>query len=56
MELFLLNLLEENSEMNNPYWTSRKNSLELIELSNVTKVSVVWVSSRISTKNTSKRI
>ena len=24
-----------------PYWTSRKNSLELIELSNINKVSLV---------------
>jgi hypothetical protein len=29
----------------NPYWTSRKNSLELIELSSINKVSLVWVSS-----------
>ena len=28
-----------------PYWTSRKNSLELIELSSINKVSLVWVSS-----------
>ena len=26
-------------------WTSRKNSLELIELSSVNKVSLAWVSS-----------
>jgi hypothetical protein len=25
----------------NPYWTSRKNSLELIELSSINKVSLV---------------
>ena len=29
----------------NPYWTSRKNSLELIELSSINKVSLVQVSS-----------
>ena len=28
-----------------PYWTSRKNSLELIELSSINKVSLVYVSS-----------
>ena len=28
-----------------PYWTSRKNSLELIELSSINKVSLVQVSS-----------
>ena len=31
--------------MDDPYWTSRKNSLELIELSSINKVSLVWVSS-----------
>ena len=30
---------------NDPYWTSRKNSLELIELSSMNKVSLVYVSS-----------
>jgi hypothetical protein len=29
----------------NPYWTSRENSLELIELSSINKVSIVYVSS-----------
>jgi hypothetical protein len=28
-----------------PYWTSRKNSLELIELSSINKVILVYVSS-----------
>jgi ribosomal protein L7Ae-like RNA K-turn-binding protein len=28
-----------------PYWTSRENSLELIELSSINKVSLVYVSS-----------
>ena len=28
-----------------PYWTSKKNSLELIELSSINKVSLVYVSS-----------
>ena len=27
-----------------PYWTSRKNSLELIKLFSMNKVSLVWVS------------
>jgi hypothetical protein len=27
-----------------PYWTSRENSLELIELSSIKKVNLVWVS------------
>ena len=27
-----------------PYWTSRKNSSELIELSSINKVRLVWVS------------
>ena len=27
-----------------PYWTSRKNSLELIEISSINKVSLVYVS------------
>jgi hypothetical protein len=27
----------------NPYWTSRKNSLELIELSNINKVGLILV-------------
>ena len=30
--------------MDDPYWTSRKNSLELIELSSTNKVSLVSVS------------
>ena len=29
----------------NSHWTSRKNSLELVELSSINKVSLVWVSS-----------
>ena len=29
--------------MQDPYWTSRKNSLELIELSNINIVSLVYV-------------
>ena len=29
------------STRDNPYWTSRKNSLELIELSGINKVSLV---------------
>ena len=36
----LMNFLRDD-----PYWTSRKNSLELIELSNTSKVSLVKVSS-----------
>ena len=28
-----------------PYWTSRENSVEMIELSSINKVSLVWVSS-----------
>ena len=32
-----------------PYWTSKKNSLELIELSSINKVSLVHVSSCTST-------
>ena len=32
-----------------PYWTSRKNSLELIELSSINKVSLVQVSSGSNT-------
>ena len=31
------------------YWTSREKSLELIELSSINKVSLVWVSSCINT-------
>ena len=34
-----------------PYWTSRKNSLELIELSSINKVNSVKVSSWTSRKN-----
>jgi hypothetical protein len=30
--------------MDDPYWTSRKNSLELIELSSINKISLVQVS------------
>ena len=26
-----------------PYWTSRESSLELIELSSINKVSLVWI-------------
>ena len=32
-----------------PYWTSRKNSFELIELSSINKVSLVYVSSSSNT-------
>ena len=32
-----------------PYWTSRKNSLELIELSSINKVSLVQVFSHCNT-------
>jgi hypothetical protein len=34
-----------------PYWTSRENSLELIELSSINKVSLVWVSSCSNTES-----
>ena len=32
-----------------PYWTSRETSLELIKLSSINKVSLVYVSSRSNT-------
>jgi hypothetical protein len=32
-----------------PYWTSRETSLELIELSSINRVSLVYVSSRSNT-------
>ena len=35
--------------MNDPYWISRKNSIEVIDLSSINKVSSVWVSSSDNT-------
>jgi hypothetical protein len=61
MELFRINkvsLVEVSfcsnsvSIRDDPYWTSRKNSLELIELSSTNKVSLVQVSSCRNTEST----
>ena len=34
-------ILIHAKKLDDPYWTSRKNSLELIELSSINKVSLV---------------
>ena len=39
------------STRDDPYWTSGKNSLELIELSSINKVSLDYVSSTGSTRD-----
>ena len=54
VSIFLVQIFScSNTESirDNPYWTSRKNSLELIELSSINKVSLVQVSSCIVTLN-----
>ena len=38
-------LVNTGSISDDPFWTSRENSLELIELSSINKVSLVYVSS-----------
>ena len=47
------NPLDSNtgSIRDDPYWTSKKNSLELIELSSINKVSLVQVSSCSNTES-----
>ena len=41
----VVTLGQDRSIRDDPYWTSRKNNLELIELSRINKVSLVQVSS-----------
>ena len=43
--VYVFSCSNTGSIRDDPYWTFRKNSSELIELSSINKVSLVWVSS-----------